>query len=922
MEVNEDDFMLATGIENSVSFMREWNAYTDKREFLYRHGYICARATKVSMKETENSLELYPDIDGVTIEWNNLAETSHQFHHLFLIPRGYKSIKNVYSLLKKHVKLNEYSPESRTVIRECVGTSIFTDSGWEYVIALIPSFDNNTAFAKNIIWELTLTWLKKVKEEFRNRLIGLISNGSLRRTLDKNNVYDVSQVFILPPDSPAILGVFQESVNATVTPQGFQSIIFSYRFGEKNRDIVSIPVLRSSSVKRMCVHVGISVEPALSEESVFWSRQGIENIAENRGNVTTCCSLFECANFQSDNYGSHLSVSGKLRRICRFPEHVHFVQLYADIPHRYPKTRYHPVSASVIFCAGLRNANDALRTDAARYISEIRSNFLKMTNSVCRLEFVMSLPAIEDHVSAAGLINLSNVCELLCDKAMIIPFAEQSFMTCLKTIGLNFCDRLQSLFEQYKGTGSSSGVWEAYQLELAVEKILWGHPLSYLSNHCAVNLGVGIGNPSRCVSDQYGFLRLENKFSCCSNEDTTPPLSIYSKSNVVQHQLEKMFGFCDYMESSSLVLGRRLVEIIVLDMYDIGCMSGGFGAFLASLKDGGHSLRVVSATSRKSLSQQLTCVPNCKYPMVFMNILRLLKKKDKNIESLIIKGLEELQLCYFPAFRAYDQQRNRCLCWHFSYGIWAVKDLCEADGASIEVRGGLLCAMVLNELERRKLCFTRSLTGTNDGFPWITACLRKLEELKLSDESLVCIMTFITCVAFLESGKFIDYNKLRQLEDQMPMSQRRLRDLEIQGQFLVNNMNKFMVWRLHHSIPRQSSKKISDRRTFPVKESTETTVEEHPQNEDNVPQINENDHELHTIGRKRVVSNIPLHMPVSCTWHWRSEELAIVAHLHEQFRTSDTTLQQLYTKYQEECRSASIPDRSYNSFRIKYKRLY
>jgi hypothetical protein len=169
-----------------------------------------------------------------------------------------------------------------------------------------------------------------------------------------------------------------------------------------------------------------------------------------------------------------------------------------------------------------------------------------------------------------------------------------------------------------------------------------------------------------------------------------------------------MFGFCDYMESSSLVLGRRLVEIIVLDMYDIGCMSGGFGAFLASLKDGGHSLRVVSATSRKSLSQQLTCVPNCKYPMVFMNILRLLKKKDKNIESLIIKGLEELQLCYFPAFRAYDQQRNRCLCWHFSYGIWAVKDLCEADGASIEVRGGLLCAMVLNELERRKLCFTRS----------------------------------------------------------------------------------------------------------------------------------------------------------------------------------------------------------------------
>jgi hypothetical protein len=91
----------------------------------------------------------------------------------------------------------------------------------------------------------------------------------------------------------------------------------------------------------------------------------------------------------------------------------------------------------------------------------------------------------------------------------------------------------------------------------------------------------------------------------------------------------------------------------------------------------------------------------------------------------------------------------------------------------------------------------------------------------------------------------------------MPITQRRLRDLEIQAEFLVNNMNKFMVWRLHHSIPRQSSKKIPDRWTCPVKEKTEQTVEEHPPNEDNVQHINVNDHELHTIGHKRVVSNIP-----------------------------------------------------------------
>lgn len=918
---NKEDNLLLTGLENSMTFRYEWEKHPDVPGFLHEHEYITVRSSNVQPKELDESFDIYPDIDGITIEWQDIAGTSHPFHHLFLIPRGEYSLKNVYSWLRKHEDLTKYTPEGRQMLKNCVGAQIFTDNGWEYVVSLLPKIESKIILDKTVVRKMTLKWFQELKLTLRLKFIESISVNRIRRTIDKNNLNDISQIFILPGDSVDILQMLQECIDSTVTPQGFRSIVFSYRFGEKNRERVHLPIRDLSSVVKVCVHVGISIEPCLESESLFWSRMGIKSVIGRRGTLTTACGFYECANFQTNLDGSQMDISAALRSISKIPERVHFFQLYADLPHRYPKTRYHPVSAAIIIGAGLRAHTESLIEDAESYISEALSNFMKLTNSVCRLEYVMALPVTTQSVAAGDFISMNNLYQVLHDHPLIVPFSDNYFIDCLKIIGNHLCHTLKLLLDQYKGTSCGMSVWQAYQYELTIEKLLWGHPLNFISNTYAVNLGPGIGIPSRSATDQFGFLKLEHKFSCCMDERSMPPVKIFSQNKCVQDQLVKIYGFWDYLDGSYVVFGRRLVEVLLQDLYEVGSCWELLGTFISSLKDGSQCRKVVGVTSRASLANKLGSVTKCKFPMVFLILLKMVLNKGKDTEQAIIKGIETLNLSHFPAFRNRDQHGHPCLYWHASFGVWVIRDLSEAEGATIDVRGNLLCGLVLQELESRKLCFTRSLTGLD--FPWIVACLRKLDEERLEQKDIVLVMTFVTCIAFLESGRFIDYNNLKKLEQQLPICQYRLRLLEIQGKCLVNNVKNLRLWRLHPSIPREKTKLMQvcpDTLDAGPSSSNDGNEPGNSAEVGRIPLINDDPdyNQENELGMDEETSS--RHLPANQCGRWTSQELAILHNLRDGLREGTPVLD-VYRQYQAECAKLRISDRSYASFRAKFRRL-
>lgn len=916
---NQEDNLLQTGLENSMTFRCEWEKHLDIPGFLHDHEYIPVRGSNVPHNELAEGFDIYPDIDGITIEWKDIAGTSHPFHHLFLIPRGEYSLKNVYSWLRKHEDLTKYTSEGRHTLRNCVGAQIFTDSGWEYVISLLPKLDSKIILDSTVIKKMTMNWFQELKSALRLKLIESIPGHHVRHTLDKNNLNDLSQIFILPGDSSDILKMLQECIDLTVKPQGFRSMVFSYRFGEKNRERVHLPIRNLQSVSKVCVHVGISLEPCLENESLLWSRNGIQSVIGCRGTLTTACGLYESANFQTNLDGSQMDISFALRSISKFPEYTHFFQLYADLPHRYPKTRYHPVSAAIIIGEGLRAHSDSLLQDAKSYISEAMSNFMKFTNSVCRLEYVMELPVIAQTVDASDFISIDNLYQLLNDHPLIVPFSDNNFIDCVKKIGHHLCCTLQSLLEQYEGTSCGMSVWQAYQYELTIEKLLWGHPLNFISNPYAVNLGPGIGTPSR--ADRFGFLKLENKFSCCVDERSMPPVKIFSANKCVQDQIFKIYGFWDYLNGSYVVIGRRLIEVLLQDLYEVGSCWGSLATFISSLKDGIQSRRVVGVTSKATLANKLSSVTKCKFPMVFLILKKMVLTKEKDMEQAIMTGIETHNLNHFPAFRNRDQHGHPCLYWHVSFGVWVISDPNYAVGATIDVQANLMSGLVLDQLETRKLCFTRSLTG--EDFPWIVACLRKLDEQRLQQTDIVLVLTFVTCIALLESGRFIDYNNLKKIVQDMPICQFRLRLLEIQSKFLLNNVKNLKLYRLHPSIPRQRRKTMKTcPETLDVGPPASSNLNEAvdlPES-DTVPLINDDPDYRQENQVNRDAENITRHLPANQCGRWTSQELAILQSLRDGL-VEGTPVLNVYRKFQAECTSLEIPDRSYASFRAKFRRL-
>lgn len=99
-----------------------------------------------------------------------------------------------------------------------------------------------------------------------------------------------------------------------------------------------------------------------------------------------------------------------------------------------------------------------------------------MQRSICRLECVTELATWKEDVIASECLNVDKVLDLLTTNAMLVPFPRGT-MRCIQHVGLTLTSELKQLLDRYSGTGNVEATWKAYQLELPVEKVLWGYPL-------------------------------------------------------------------------------------------------------------------------------------------------------------------------------------------------------------------------------------------------------------------------------------------------------------------------------------------------------------------------------------------------------------------------------------------------------------
>ena len=618
-----------------------------------------------------------------------------------------------------------------------------------------------------------------------------------------------------------------------------------------------------------------------------------------------------------------LDISPELSNVCVNVESLNFLQLYADTPHRYPDCRHHAVSASIFLMNGITKHRTFLDKDAKTYITETRNNFDQLVGSTCRLEFVAGLIDITNGIDAATYIDEEKLSDLFVKHPLLVPFCHTKFLSCLRAVGLYLTDGLERHFLEYGGTGKSKPVWDTFQFELAVEKMLYGRPLCHISRPYSINLGPGVEYLSRCLSDSNGFLSLEDSYSCCADEYSHPPLAIYSKSEVLKHQMEKTFGLFDVIHGSPLVLGRRLVCIMLRDLYGIGMIDSTFDEFLCSLKlDSNIELRqrVIGGTSIKTLTESITSAKKAKFPMVICIVLRILEKNGIDISDALKMGIKGLNLGYFPALRLYDNQRNEGLYWKLSFGMWMIVDVENAPDEAGAL-ATFLTPAVVGKLESLKLCHSSTLK--NRKLPWMKPCIEKLNDVKLSNEDLTTVLTFVTCIARLMVGDYVEFNSLGRLEENLPkpVSQRMLQTREIQSTLLMNHFNRFRLWRLHHSLPY----KLHDHSLKSVSVLKEKKKVDPENGGVRMLEMEALDAPDHITEGALYSDEMPMkpgpaelrHLPANYKKMWTACEMALIAEVKDK----DMDERSLYEEYQKACRAMGIPDRSFAAFRRKLTRM-
>lgn len=226
-------------------------------------------------------------------------------------------------------------------------------------------------------------------------------------------------------------------------------------------------------------------------------------------------------------------------------------------------------------------------------------------------------------------------------------------------------------------------------------------------------------------------------------------------------------------------------------------------------------------------------------------------------------------------------------------------------------------SLVLCELEKMKVCHTSQYEC--QVFPWLKPCLEKLVEKKLNKEDKVKVLAFVTRVALLMNGLYVDYLNFSRLERQLPVTQTMLRMLEIQCKFQISNINTLKLYRLHSSIPYKLYQKVKATASSDASEKPENEERQYIRDEDEMGSMQTTD----TI--ENTTQSVPL--PVTANRHvpnggkytlWTSKELTIVKQVMEEVNTS---VEGRYKLYIEKCVKEGIASRSIKAFMRKCHRM-
>ncbi|KAK9977039.1 hypothetical protein ABG768_018860 [Culter alburnus] len=277
----------------------------------------------------------------------------------------------------------------------------------------------------------------------------------------------------------------------------------------------------------------------------------------------------------------------------------------------------------------------------------------------------------------------------------------------------------------------------------------------------------------------------------------------------------------------------------------------------------------------------------------------MVKKAGHDVTKCQMVGMLEQKLRFFPAFKMRSIRNNEKV-------SWCGKDCGEIHNdmemPSNEARAASLIGDVCMELEQRNLSYSRhSEKYLKHGMPWLSHVLGRLPQ-NLDYNSVLTVARFVTSIAMLQNGDFVNFQELASVIQDLPLSQVRLQSLQILSRFLLKHFWGVRVWRLHETIPHKLEVRVSAPRASKRKAEVAEVVEEPVEEVGEVSEV---------VKPEVIKRQFPRYLPANTSLKWSSLELGLLD------GTFELPVRMGYEKYLKECHRLGVTARSFAAFKKK-----
>lgn len=349
--------------------------------------------------------------------------------------------------------------------------------------------------------------------------------------------------------------------------------------------------------------------------------------------------IHEASNYQTDIDHRSIKIHQQLHDGIESEGRLNFLQLYVESPHVHVRMPFrHPVTGAIVTCKlSHPQFEKALLGRATSYIYHMK--FLKdklVIQLGLRIEQVRRFEsAIPSKIVPQDIFNEQALSMLFLEHPLVIPFRDTGFthglLPTLDSVLDFFILELASKYDNDQGVAFYDSCWKSFQMELALEEMFFGHPLSKEDYCLSVSLGTNTVNPNS-ITHTRGFIVLAPHNSASAGE-VPPPLGHWTRLPLQKPRLERIFPLCQVLEAAPSITGDALLRVLLCDIYRSNT------EIPYAAPKGEHAPgRLGGSQKVEVLCEDLSTKNSFPAPHTFGRARELVSSKGKDVKECLIQG--------------------------------------------------------------------------------------------------------------------------------------------------------------------------------------------------------------------------------------------------------------------------------------------